>query len=133
MSGAEATRPAATGVEARGPEDRKAPALGPGIWAVLLRNEWFKTRKRLAFWLTLGFFAFITTMDNGEELFDDEPTFYLPEAWSSIFSDQSVLLVIFGCIAVIMLAASEFSWRTARQNVIDGLSKTQWFWGKYML
>ena len=59
------------------------PALSGRIWGVLLRNEWFKTRKRLAFWLTLGFFSFITFMIHGESYFDarsdPDVNFTLPE------------------------------------------------------
>jgi ABC-2 type transport system permease protein len=39
----------------------------------------------------------------------------------------------FASVALMLLVASEFSWRTARQNVIDGLSKEQFFLGKLML
>jgi ABC-type transport system involved in multi-copper enzyme maturation permease subunit len=46
---------------------------------------------------------------------------------------MSMFLLIFGCVCLIMLISSEFSWRTARQNVIDGASKSQWFVGKAML
>ena len=113
------------------------PALGPRVWGILLRNEWFKARRRPAFYITLGFFAFVTLMENGDSFLrarrDADFTFGLPEAWSSVFSSDSVLVLFFGSIAMIMLVSSEFTWRTARQNVIDGLSKTQWFWGKVML
>jgi ABC-2 type transport system permease protein len=113
------------------------PALGPGVWAVLLRNEWFKARHRLAFVVTLSLFAFIQLMEYGDNAVrarrDADYTFALPEAWSAVFSDDSVILLIFGSIVVVMLASSEFSWRTARQNVIDGLSKTQWYWGKVIM
>lgn len=113
------------------------PALGPGVYGVLFRNEWFKTRHRLAFLVTLALFAFIHVMDFGDNVLrarrDEDYTFGLPESWSSIFSGDSTLLLIFGSIVVIMLASSEFTWRTARQNVIDGLSKTQWYWGKVIM
>lgn len=116
---------------------RTPPALGPGVWRVLFANEWFKLRKRTAFWLTLGFFAFIATMANGEEFYrarnDPERTFALPGAWAEVIGEMGVVLLIFASVAVILLVTSEFSWRTARQNVIDGLSKTQWFWGKVLL
>lgn len=36
-------------------------------------------------------------------------------------------------MAVILLITSEFSWKTARQNVIDGLSKSEFFVGKLIL
>ena len=117
--------------------ERAYPALGSGVWRVLVRNEWFKTRRRLAFMVTLALFAFIHLMDHGSDFLrarrDAEFTYALPDAWGGIFSDDSVLLLIFASIAIIMLVSSEFTWRTARQNVIDGLSKTQWYWGKVIL
>lgn len=113
------------------------PALTARVWVVLFRNEWFKTRKRIAFWITLAFFSFITFMQYAERFFDarndPERSFTLPEVWSRVFESESVITIIFASIALIMVASSEFSWRTARQNVIDGLSKTQWYWGKTFL
>lgn len=118
-------------------EARTPPALGAGVWRVLLGNEWFKLRRRTAFWLALGFFAFITAMASGEEFYrarnDPERTYALPSAWGEILGEMGVVLLIFASVALIMLVTSEFSWRTARQSVIDGLSKTQWFWGKTLL
>ena len=123
-------------VEGAAPASRY-PALGPGVWAVLLRNEWFKARHRLAFVVTLALFAFIQLMEYGDNALrarrDEDYSFALPEAWSAVFGDDSVILLIFGSIVVVMLASSEFTWRTARQNVIDGLSKTQWYWGKVIM
>jgi ABC-type transport system involved in multi-copper enzyme maturation permease subunit len=118
-------------------EQRTYPALGRSVWTVLLRTEWFKARHRLAFLVTLGLFTFVTLADDGGSYSrarrSADVTYALPEAWSSVFSEDSVLLLIFATLAVIMLVSSEFTWRTARQNVIDGLSKTQWFWGKVIL
>lgn len=121
--------------------DRKAvaqhPALGPRVWGVLVRNEWFKARHRVAFMVTLAFFAFIHVMETADSVLtarrEADRDFSLPRAWTDVFSDNSVLLLIFASIAIIMLVSSEFTWRTARQNVIDGLSKMQWFWGKVLL
>jgi len=115
-----------------------APALTSRIWPILFRNEWFKARKRLAFWLALGFYGLITVGSQAGSWWqarnDPERMHTLPEAWSEVFGqDASVFLIIFACVSLILLSSSEFSWRTARQNVIDGLSKSQWFWGKSML
>lgn len=119
------------------PAERRYPALGPGVWSLLLRTEWFKARHRLAFVVSLALFAFVHVMEYGDNVLrarrEEDYTFALPDAWSAIFGDESVILLIFASIAVVMLASSEFSWRTARQNVIDGLSKTQWFWGKVIM
>ena len=114
------------------------PALTGRIWLILLRNEWQKAWKRMAFLLPLGFFLFVNVMGFGSSYYDarndPERSFALPEAWSEILSqDIGTFLLIFASICLIMLVSSEFTWRTARQNVIDGLSKTQWFVGKSML
>lgn len=105
--------------------------------AILLRNETLKLRKRLAFWVTLGLFAFIHGVSFVEQYLqarrDPEDPFALPAAWSLILDDESMISVIFGAVVLILLMSSEFSWRTARQNVIDGLSKTAWYWGKVAL
>jgi len=118
-------------------ESISPPALSSRVWPVLAAGEWFKARKRPASYVTFGFFAFINLMDQGESFLrarrDADYSYALPEAWSSIFTDDSVLVLFFGCIALVMLVSSEFTWRTARQNVIDGLDKSQWFWGKAML
>ena len=47
---------------------RTYPALGASVWRVLLRNEWFKATRRLAFLVTFGLFAFIHVMDHGSDL-----------------------------------------------------------------
>src|SRR5690606_28474416 len=47
--------------------------------------------------------------------------------------DIGPLAPFFASILVILLVTAEFSYRTARQNVIDGLSKEAWFAGKLLL
>lgn len=103
---------------------------------MLFRNEMLKTYKRLAFWVTFLFFAFVNTMDFGEEFYSarqGDGTFALPGAWRDILTGNAEVALIFGSVILILLLASEFSWRTARQNVIDGLSKEQFFFGKSMI
>jgi ABC-type transport system involved in multi-copper enzyme maturation permease subunit len=107
------------------------------IASVLVRNEMLKMFKRLAFVVTFGFFTFAIAMNFGEDYFraagDPERTFALPDAWRSIVTGGSEVALIFGSVILILLLSSEFSWRTARQNVIDGLSKEQFFLGKSLL
>jgi ABC-type transport system involved in multi-copper enzyme maturation permease subunit len=104
------------------------------IARVLTRNEFLKMRKRRAFWVTLGLFSAIALLGLGEVFFDSirEGTgaYALPGAWSEILGDPTQLVAIFGTVALLLLNSSEFSWRTARQNVIDGLTREQWYWGK---
>lgn len=104
---------------------------------IMLGNEWLKARKRLASWVTFGTFAAMATLGFGSEYFgargDPDRSFALPDAWSEILGEPIAISFFFGAVLLVMLMASEFTWRTARQNVIDGLSKEQWFWGKAML
>ena len=107
------------------------------IVSVLFRNEMLKLYKRLAFWVTFGFFSFIMVVGFGESYYraagNSDRTFALPSAWPDILTDQSEVALIFGSVVLILMLSSEFSWRTARQNVIDGLSKEQFFLGKSLL
>ena len=60
-----------------------------------------------------------------------EASFALPVAWPEILGSQLARPgLILGSLLILLMVASEFSWRTARQNVIDGLSKAAWFRGK---
>lgn len=106
---------------------------GVRAFGVLLRNEWFKARKRVAFWIALGFYAFFTLMNHAQPFLERSEGFRLPDIWTAVFGDESATVVIFAALTLVLLSATEFGWRTARQNVIDGLSKSQWFWGKSLL
>ncbi len=101
------------------------------------RGEMRKMWKRPASWVTLGLFGLITLADlvgpyRHARKNPDDP-FFLPDAWSQILGDEVMVGFIFSSVLVILLVAAEFGWRTARQNVIDGLSKTQWFSAKLLL
>ena len=106
---------------------------GGRAFTVLLCNEWFKARKSLAFWLPLGFFTASAVLNHADAFVrgDDSATF--PLVWSNIFGVESSFVLVFAALSLLLLTATEFSWRTARQNVIDGMSKSQWFWGKCLL
>ncbi len=108
--------------------------MRPGV---LVRNETLKTTRRFAFWVTLLSFGGIAAIINGENWASArnqaDKVFALPDAWSTILSDIGPLPAIFGAVALILLVTGEFSWKTARQNVIDGLSKNEFFVGKVLL
>jgi ABC-type transport system involved in multi-copper enzyme maturation permease subunit len=103
----------------------------------LLRIEWIKTTRRRAFWVTLGFFSLVCTMmivgdvATGRRGFG--PPFVAPFGWARAADQFESMPAFFLSIVVVMLVASEFSWRTARQNVIDGLSKEQFFAAKTLM
>ncbi len=105
---------------------------------VLARNEWIKTTRRFAFWVTLlclGGLTAVMVMDRRLSGLSREsvPLFQLPDGWSYIVSEPGPLPGMFAAVLMILLVASEFSWRTARQNVIDGLSREQFYAGKTIL
>ncbi len=97
----------------------------------LWKNAALKTRKRFAYWVTLlslfGLFAMIFGGEWYTARGSADESFALPAAWSEILSEGAGVAAVFGSVIIILLVASEFSWRTARQNVIDGLSKTEFF------
>jgi hypothetical protein len=107
------------------------------VIAAAFRSEMMKMWRRPATWVTLGLFGLMTFADLIGEYRDGRKDpgdpFFLPDAWGEILGEEVVVGFIFGSVLVILLVAAEFSWRTARQNVIDGLSKTQWFSAKVLL
>ncbi len=104
---------------------------------VLFKNEVLKARKRLAFWVTTGVFAFFIAAGVAalvrEAFMENGRPFAFPEVWERFLPMPAQAGPIMLAVLVILLFAPEFQWRTARQNVIDGLSKEQFYWGKLMV
>jgi len=105
--------------------------------AVLFRNEVIKARTRTAFWVAFGGFTALMSLIFGGMFFsslkDPKQQFTLPTGWNEIVGGPGVLACFFASMMLIVLVSSEFSWRTARQNVIDGLSKEEFFSAKLLL
>ena len=99
----------------------------------LIRNETIKTTRRPAFWVSALSFAFIMAIVMLERQTDSEGPLGFPGVWAEMIDEIGPLAPFFAAILLILLVTSEFSFRTARQNVIDGLSKSAWFGGKLML
>lgn len=100
-----------------------------------IRNEISKMVWRPAFMVLTGLMLLAGGSMYGNKWWkarsSPEAGFALPEAWPEILGSQLARPgLIFGSLLILLLVASEYSWRTARQNVIDGLSKTAWFRGK---
>lgn len=119
------------------PGDGRAAGRVAGSLGALFRNEVLKARKRLAFWVTMGLFVLInggeTVERVREEMKNAEQVFSLPESWSEILLTPANMGPFFLALLMILLVAPEFQWRTARQNVIDGLSKERFYVGKVMV
>lgn len=102
--------------------------------AKLASIELLKTRKRFAFWMALLFFFgfFILNLGGGlyEHIRRGVAGTPLPQSWPGIVDLTSSLGMLVILVTVVLLTASEKTWRTQRQNVIDGLSRTQFFTAK---
>ena len=107
------------------------------ILNVLLRIETLKTVRRRAFWVAVGVFAAINTIiavgNVGSARRFPSFSHALPESWPNVLSGLTSPTGFFIAVLMILLVAPEFSWRTGRQNVIDGLSKERLYAGKVML
>ena len=107
------------------------------ILRVLLRIEWLKAVKRRAFWVVVAAFSAFIALPVIERVrnahSNPNAVFALPESWPVILGTAAGIGPLFIAALMILLVAQEFSWRTARQNVIDGLSKERFYAGKVML
>ena len=120
----------------------------------LIHIEWLKIRKYRAFLLLFGFFvisvfglnyivetvvSFRARVPQAEQevasavpdmaaMLVGQP-FSFPEVWQTVSYLSSFLLFLPGLL-IIILMANEFSYRTHRQNVIDGLSRSRFVQAK---
>jgi len=105
--------------------------------AIVFRNETIKISRRLAFWVAfVGLCTLSSLMGSGNlraiARLKDPTSGMLPNWWARVLNDIAPPTMFFSAAIIVLLVASEFAWRTSRQNVIDGLSKEQWFVGKLL-
>jgi ABC-type transport system involved in multi-copper enzyme maturation permease subunit len=106
----------------------------------LLFIEWLKARRRKTFWLVLlGAPIAVTLIQLPTYLIRQsrpEATppiaILMPAGWPIILNLSAVVGGSFLAAALALLVASEGGWRTQRQNVIDGLSRTDYVAGKLL-
>ncbi len=112
----------------------------------LMHIEWLKIKRYTTFWILLGMYTVLLPFlnygiangtitlggsgKNGINLLNMAYTF--PEVWSNLGYWGSIF-IIFPGILVIILVTNEFSYRTGRQNLIDGLTRTQALHSKALL
>ncbi len=115
--------------------------------AQLIKTEWLKMRKYNAFWWIMGITALSypginymfymvyynltkkpTEAAKLAEMLIGNP-FAFPEAWHTVAYFSSWFIFI-PSIVVIMFITNEFSFRTHRQNIIDGWSRNQFIGAK---
>jgi ABC-2 type transport system permease protein len=106
----------------------------------LFRIEWLKVRYYKAFWILLGFFvvsivglnyiAYSARMSADDKAGKVNSAavlghpFSFPDVWQAVSYMSGFLLFVPGLI-VITLITNEFTYRTHRQNIIDGWTRTQ--------
>jgi len=115
----------------------------------ILKTEWLKIKKYPAFWWVMGITALtypginfmfhriflqITSNENRAgkivQALLGNP-FALPEAWRTVAYFSS-LFVFIPAIVVIMLITNEYTYKTNRQNIIDGWSRNDFMTGKFI-
>lgn len=110
----------------------------------LLSIEWLKLKRYRTFWvltvlflvllplinLSIIFGAFTFGGSGGLNLITAEYSF--PKVWDNMGHSASWLIQCLA-ILVIIITCNEFSYRTNRQNIIDGLSKMQFYHSKVYL
>lgn len=113
----------------------------------LLYTEWLKLNRYPAFWLLLGICLITYPGINiiGLNIYYDvsskESTtgqivtmlignpFAFPEVWKTSAYLSSIFIFI-PAVLVIMLITNEYNYKTSRQNIIDGWSRSDFMWAK---
>ncbi|MFN8290831.1 MAG: ABC transporter permease [Chitinophagaceae bacterium] len=113
----------------------------------LIRTEWLKMRKYSAFWWIMSITALAYPGINfiyyiGYNDIMDKPTqasqyakmmlgnpFAFPEVWHTVAYSSS-LFVFIPAVMIIMLITNEYTYKTHRQNIIDGWSRNQFLTSK---
>lgn len=114
----------------------------------MLSIEWLKLRRYRTFWVLTGFFLVLFPLFNyvvwngmmevGSTGGKEAPikllsrAYSFPEVWGNLGFWGSIF-VLFLSILVIILATNEWSFRTARQAVIDGRTKLEMLHAKMAL
>ncbi len=94
----------------------------------LLFNEWDKNKTRVSFWLPAGVVLLVALLLLTTTLGADG-RMAPPAMWfTALGTLGSTRIFVF--IAVILLVGREFKWRTARQGIIDGASRSEWILAK---
>jgi ABC-2 type transport system permease protein len=115
----------------------------------LIRTEWLKMRKYNAFWWILGITALSYPGINyifylGYQNIIEKPSqasqyaklllgspFSFPEVWHTVAYFSSWFVFI-PAVIIIMFISNEYSFKTHRQNIIDGWSRKQFVTSKLM-
>ena len=113
----------------------------------IARTEWLKIKKYPAFWWVMGITALTYPGVNAIFLYEyhdlvakENATgqvvkallgnpYAMPEAWKTVAYFSSIFVFI-PAIVIIMLVTNEYTYKTNRQNIIDGWSRKDFMTGK---
>jgi ABC-2 type transport system permease protein len=59
------------------------------------------------------------------------PLYHFPDVWTNLIWTAGMIKIVLGVLVVISIT-NEFTYRTARQNIIDGLSRTEFLLSKVL-
>jgi ABC-2 type transport system permease protein len=112
----------------------------------LIAIEWLKYRKYKTFWVLAGLFVLLLPLWNYEisngliqlggggknELNFLSTAYSFPNVWGNVGFWAS-MFIWFISILMIIITTNEYTFRTHRQNVIDGLSRMQFYHAKVLM
>lgn len=115
----------------------------------LIKTEWLKIKDYPAFWWIICItalsypginYSFLSIYHNitAKQSMQGQIVkallgnpFSFPEAWHTVAYFSSMFIFI-PAIVVIMLITNEYTYKTNRQNIIDGWSRQQFMWSKFI-
>src|SRR5688572_33347340 len=101
----------------------------------LLRIEFLKIKTYKTFWIFLVSYVLLILLfgssSNSTVADPAAAIFGFPSVWNSLAQKASFLNILLG-ILVILLITNEFTFKTFRQNIIDGLSREQAVTAKFI-
>lgn len=109
----------------------------------LLAIEWLKIKRYRTFWILIGFFLLLLPLWNYQiaegmiqmgtkDLNILNKTYSFPDVWGNVGFWGSVF-IFFLSILVIILTTNEYTFRTNRQNIIDGWNRLQFYHAKVLI
>lgn len=114
--------------------------------STLVKTEWLKIKKYPAFWVMLGIVAFaypgmnyMLYLNGYKDQLNDKTMgpilrmmpnpFSFPDVWQTVAFISS-LFIFLPAVVVIMFITNEYTYKTHRQNIIDGWSRKNFMMSK---
>lgn len=103
----------------------------------LYKLEIFKMVRSLTCVVAVSVFSIMVFFVYGSQYYNSKMftgmKFEFPTIWPDVLTQSAMMINIFSAVLLTLVIASEFDWRTGRQNIIDGVAKYQWFTAKLLL